>query len=169
MNTKHYISDMTSKAIQTIETAMLIPANRNIFDDLNNVKKHLQKQDKRISQLERETKDLKDRLDKLEKEFKEEKEKNVTDSHNSHKSPSSDGFKRRKRSLRQKTGKKSGGQQGHAGDTLKPKSNPDYYKTLQVDHCSHCGFDLSSEPVSEVTKRQVFDIPEIKVLVTEFV
>ncbi|MCW8801538.1 MAG: IS66 family transposase [Desulfobacter sp.] len=90
------------------------------------------------------------------------------DSHNSSKPPSSNGFKRPPKSLRKKSGKKAGGQNGHEGATLRQVDNPD--KT--VIHRSHgkcqCGRCLADARVVGTTKKQVFDLPKkIKVEVTE--
>lgn len=89
------------------------------------------------------------------------------DSHNSSKPPSTDGFKRPPKSLRQKSGKKVGGQKGHEGTTLKQVDNPDHtniYRPLGKCTCGRC---LDDATVIDSAKRQVFDIPEIKVDVTE--
>ena len=91
------------------------------------------------------------------------------DSSNSGKPPSSDGLKKpsRTQSLREKSGKKSGGQPGHKGTTLKQVENPDLIERHKVTSCPHCETDLTNVSVSNTFTRQVFDIPQIKKQVTE--
>lgn len=89
-------------------------------------------------------------------------------SSNSSKPPSSDGFKKHPpQSLRKKGEKKSGGQPGHKGKTLKQVSAPDHVERYPLDTCPGCLSDLKLRPVESVQKRQVFDIPEPKIEVTE--
>jgi len=89
-------------------------------------------------------------------------------SSNSSKPPSSDGLKR-SNSLRPKnTGRKPGGQPGHPGQTLQACEHPDITVNLPLNSCPECGGDLTGQPVQSEEKRQVFDLPDIKMLVTEF-
>jgi transposase len=86
---------------------------------------------------------------------------------NSGKPPSSDGLKKSVRvsSLRQSSGRKTGGQPGHPGKTLSRTEMPD----ATIDHfpeiCAGCGAVLSEAMATDHTARQVFDLPEPKPLV----
>ncbi len=89
---------------------------------------------------------------------------------NSGKPPSSDGLKKPPRvtgSLRGRSGKKSGGQVGHKGAGLRPVETPDKIETHEARQCTHCRGALTSAMVTGVEKRQVFDIPEPRLEVTE--
>lgn len=88
-------------------------------------------------------------------------------SQNSSKPPSSDGFKKKPQNNREKTGKKSGGQPGHNGNTLS-YTMPDEIITLPVTACGHCGRNLFTEPAYEIEKRQLHDIPRTKIEITEY-
>lgn len=90
------------------------------------------------------------------------------DSHNSGNPPSSDGLKKpRTRSLRQKGQRPRGGQPGHQGDTLTMVAEPDYVDPHPVNQCPHCQTGLSAiEPVG-YEKRQVFEVPPVRLEVTE--
>jgi transposase len=85
------------------------------------------------------------------------------DSHNSSKPPSSDGLKRRaKRGEVGTSGKKSGGQEGHAGCHLESVVDPKYVKVHPVSQCSHCQASLEGVEVDGYEKRQVFDLPVVE-------
>ena len=77
-------------------------------------------------------------------------------SRNSGKPPSSDGLRKpRTRNLRKKTGRRSGGQKGHKGQTLEMVEQPDHVQTHQAIQCSDCATDLRSVEPCEVERRQV--------------
>lgn len=105
---------------------------------------------------------LEQRVAQLESQLKK-------NSSNSDKPPSSDGpAKPKPKNLRKKTGRKSGGQPGHPGKTLKRTANPDHVVTLPVALCS-CGADcFDGQPVQGYESRQVFELPEPKLEVTEY-
>jgi transposase len=92
------------------------------------------------------------------------------DSTNSSKPPSSDGLKKKPRlarSLRGRSGKTSGGQEGHKGDTLRQVANPDFVIPHTACVCEHCRSPLDPKSVIGHEKRQVFDLPERPLPVTE--
>ena len=112
---------------------------------------HLLKHAQRIEQLEA-------RVKELEAQLKQ-------NSDNSHRPPSSDGL-RKKPALPRPKGKKRGGQAGHKGKALEMVQNPDHEQPHAPIRCS-CGRDLSDVPKQVVERRQVFDLPQPKLEVTE--
>lgn len=114
-----------------------------------------QETNKIISNLRKEVKALKEKLSKY------EHPKNST---NSSIPPSQDGFRKTK-SLRKKSTKKVGGQKGHKGTKLKKVLKADKIVIHDITECSCCKAELPAD--GEVKSRQIFDIPKIKIAVTE--
>jgi len=75
---------------------------------------------------------------------------------------------KRTRSLREKSGKKAGGQKGHEGHTVEFSERPDEIETHRPTYCEHCQalFEEGQHRVA-VDKRQVFDLPPLDLIVTE--
>jgi transposase len=89
-------------------------------------------------------------------------------SSNSSLPPSSDGpVKPAPKSLRGRSGKRSGGQAGHTGRTLSQVERPDETIVHEPLACGGCGSGLADAPTVGVVRRQVFEVPEPKVTVTE--
>ena len=106
---------------------------------------------------------LAERIQKLEDQL-------AKNSRNSGKPPSSDGYDQpaqRTKSLRKRSRRKSGGQPGHRGETLRTVEKPDYVKVHRVEQCEHCGQSLKRRKSSGHEKRQVFDLPKVEMQVTE--
>lgn len=108
---------------------------------------------------------LKTRLDKLEKPKK--------DSHNSSVPPSKEDIassekRKRTKSLREPSGKKSGGQPGHEGSTLHREESIDDFVEIPLDKCPDCGEDLSGVSGSVKMTRQMIDISFPAPVVTQF-
>jgi transposase len=84
-------------------------------------------------------------------------------SRNSGKPPSSDGLKKPPRvsRLREPTGKKTGGQPGHPGKTLRRTETPDATINHYPAACAACGEAMAIDHIA----RQVFDLPEPKSLI----
>ena len=83
-------------------------------------------------------------------------------SSNSGKPPSTDGMKKppRTRSLREASGKPSGGQPGHPGKTLERSATPDATHDHFPTTCEGCGATLSPTNATDFSARQVVDLPE---------
>ncbi|AFL83255.1 transposase [Belliella baltica DSM 15883] len=117
-------------------------------------------------QLMEQVKSLKSRVSDLENELA--RYRNPKNSRNSSVPPSKDENRPKKnQSLRQDTGRKTGGQPGHKGHTLEMTSSPDIIENHIPLFCTCCGGDLSAVPAELSSKRQVLDLPVIKVVCTE--
>ena len=120
----------------------------------------LAQRDEQIAQMRHELKRLSEQVQALQEQLKK-------DSHNSHLPPSSDRFHRQPKSLRKSSGKKPGGQSGHAGNTLMLSPSPDMVMRHAVEQCQHCQQDLHEVQCVQVERRQVIDLPAKRVLVIE--
>jgi transposase len=104
-----------------------------------------------------------ERIQKLEDQL-------AKNSRNSGKPPSSDGYDQpgpSPKSLRKRSRRKSGGQPGHPGETLKAVEKPDFIKVHRVHACQHCGQSLQRRKALGHEKRQVFDLAQVQMKVTE--
>ncbi len=105
-------------------------------------------------------------IERLQAENADLKRKLGTDSNNSSKPPSSDGYKKKPKSLR-KAGGKTGGQPGHKGKTLELSETADEIVIHEVCRCDKCCADLKDTPVLDMERRQVFEVPPIRLNITE--
>ena len=87
-------------------------------------------------------------------------------SRNSSKPPSTDTFRKMKGQSKP-SGKPVGGQKGHKGHTLEMVENPDHEIVHRVIECEFCGQSLCNAEAANYERRQVFDLPSIKVEVFE--
>ena len=89
-------------------------------------------------------------------------------SRNSSKPPSADGLaKPAPKSLRGRSGRGPGRPAGQPGNTLEQVADPDVVVRHLPNACAGCDNDLAGAAEVAVTRRQVFDIPEPTVVVTE--
>lgn len=138
------------------ELMQLRAENRQLREQVKRLNEHMSQRDELIEQLIQRVNELEKRLAK--------------DSHNSSLPPSSDRFARQKKahSLRKKSGKKAGGQAGHPGATLSMSEQPDAVIVLPVTECHCCQADLTAIAVASIKRRQVVDLPQPRVQITEY-
>jgi transposase len=107
-------------------------------------------------------------IERLSAELAELRAQLAKNSSNSGKPPSSDGLKKpAPKSQREKGKRKSGGQVGHKGKTLEAVAQPDEVVRHRLVSCPHCAQDLSETMPEAVTRRQVFELPPLRLVVTE--
>jgi transposase len=110
---------------------------------------------------------LQEQLAQATARIKELEDRLAQDSRTSSKPPSSDGLGRLPRSSRRPSGKRPGGQAGHAGHTLVMVEQPDDVVRHRPQVCRQCGEDLSGVAGLVAGRRQVLDVPEMRLLVHE--
>jgi transposase len=123
-----------------------------------------------IEELKRELAALRAENARLKQEVAALRRRLGQDSSNSSKPPSSDGPAKKPRiagSLRGVSGKTSGGQPGHRGDTLRPVANPDKIERHEAVQCGHCLAALTPAMATRAEKRQVLDMPKPRLEVVE--
>jgi transposase len=118
--------------------------------------------EERVRCLETENAALREIVAKLTARVAELERQLGLNSGNSGKPPSSDGLKKppRTTSLRESSGKQSGGQPGHPGETLRAVAEPDVIQDHCPAQCAACGAPLIPEAATDYQARQVFDLPE---------
>src|SRR5437588_6645943 len=142
------------------ELEQLRQANEDLREGLKQALMAIGTQQERVKTLEGLIDSLQERIKTLERQ-------RAKDSHNSSLPPSSDRFVRAPKSLRQKSGKKPGGQPGHRGHHLQQVANTDQILLHAVERCEHCQHDLRAQKASVPERRQVLDLPVKRLWVTE--
>jgi len=137
---------------------------------LKRVKEELWRQQSLNYRLTRRIQELQAELERRDAEAVEPRR----DSHNSSLPPALDlpaakaaNSVRRTKSLRRKTGRRVGAQPGHRGATLARVGRPDRVVTHVPQSCRRCAAALADGAVVAVERRQVFDLPPVRVEVTE--
>ena len=124
----------------------------------------------RIEQLLQENRELRAALKSAEQKIQELLAILSQNSRNSNWPSSQDKTRKPKRtkSLRRRSDKKAGGQPGHEGQTLEFSPEPDVIERHRPTICQHCrqAF-LPEQPPEGTSRRQVIDLPPLKLLVTE--
>lgn len=123
-----------------------------------------------IHGLKHQVKDLSEQLRGAQEKTRQAREAHLAsvmkNSQNSSLPPSTDPHKKT-RSLREKSGKKPGGQVGHRGATLNFIGKPDRLVIHTPEACHLCGSSLSGSEVVSSERRQVHDLPPQKIEVAE--
>lgn len=121
---------------------------------------------KRVSKLELENTKLQRYVVELKAENSELKARLNSNSCNSSKPPSSDGYKKKPAFPKKKNGKQ-GGQKGHKGRTLQQVDNPNKIVECNPNKCN-CGHVFTKDQLVLSETRQVFDLPQPHLEVTEY-
>ena len=138
-----------------------------LINELKNLHKKVSKLETKNQSLETKNQSLETKNQELEEKLKKYINERSKDSQNSSKPPSTDGFKKKTKSLRNKSERKSGGQKGHKGSTLEIQENPDFIIFLKLSSCKCCNRNLPEKNKKYII-HQVIDIEDGKRKITEY-
>ena len=169
------IASATAAQLKRIEA--LSARITHLEAELLNRQRQLHRQQLTLAELNRQIAQLQDQVKALNKELKEARAQTLLareahlatvmkNSQTSSLPPSTDTHKRT-RSLRERSGRKPGGQVGHRGTTLSFVAEPDRLVIHAPQSCQMCGSSLSASDVASSERRQVHDLPQQQIEVTE--
>ena len=149
--TREQLRTLDKESLSAIVLAMQ-EQNARLQDQISGLQGQVTRLERQVALLEADNRALRDQLAK--------------NSRNSGKPPSSDA-KPAPKSLRAKGQRRTGGQPGHRGHTLEQVAQPDRVVVHPVERCPECQTDLGGVPVDGFHRRQVFDLPPVRLEVTE--
>src|SRR5437588_2048287 len=123
--------------------------------------------DEELEQLRQEKTALRDQVAQLSQRIDVLEARLAKESHPSHLPPSLERFHRQPKSLRKKSGKQSGAQPGHPGNTLNLEPSPDLVIVHPLDHGLHGQQDLREAQSLQVERQQGTYWPPKHVVVIE--
>ena len=163
----------------------LYPSLNHLLAEVNRLSAFCNKLEQEVAGLRLENKQLREENKQLREENKQLREDNLVlkaenkklqkeleqikvkkNSNNSHLPPSQD-IARKNINLRQKSGRKQGGQPGHEGSTLKMSEHPDQIIKYQPNYCTLCGSDLSELSSVLIGSRQSVELPPVRPVIVE--
>jgi transposase len=149
------------QALEGIEAEVILLRQENV--QLREENAQLREEN---AKLRHENAELKAQNSALLQEIADLKARLTTNSNNSHKPPSSDGYAKKPAFPRPKGGKR-GGQFGHKGNTLQQVATPDEIVVCAPGTCT-CGRDFTPDDLTLTEKRQVFELPEPRLVTIEY-
>jgi transposase len=159
------------KAQAYAEKAQTEALNRQLREEVEDLSKRLDEKTQEAAERAEcviEKQRLESRVEELSMQVHELLGRLAKDSSNSSKPPSTDRYAKKKRSLRQKSGKKPGGQAGHPGCTRGLMEHPNETIVVPPQQCEQCQTSLQGLPAGGCERRQVVELPEIKAKVIEY-
>jgi transposase len=151
-------------------TSMHLKKIEQLTSRINHLEEELARKGREVRRLELTVKALNKELNEAREQTRLAREAHLAhilkNSQTSSLPPSTD-IHKRTRSLRERSGRKPGGQVGHRGVTRELVEKPDHLVIHEPETCSLCGSSLIECKVEGSERRQVHDFPPLKVEVVE--